>query len=201
MYLSGYELANDMLHNKKINEVIVLRIPKEKEHTFFQNELIVANYNPRLKIIALKESTSAGKGLLDIIIAAHEVAHAIQHIQENKLINLITNVQSLYKKLLGCFYILFFYQGIMFFGYIIDLQFNHFVHEFTKATDIMLLMVVFLILVRNTLILFIEIDASKKAFHYLKSKNIIDLEHEKVVKKVYRLNNIHYLKESFIFYL
>lgn len=198
---SGSEIIYNMLFDNKINDVKVESISKELSKQVFQMES-AAYYDMRRKVICIREQIFNGKSLIDIAISAHEVAHAIQ--DKTKFIlfkwlsyfdkpQLISRILFPY---LFCIQVLF--AGINIF--IMPIETYYILFILTNIINILLLLIWAIQLFTYGLILFIEINANNKAFNYLIKNSLIHINDKKLIKKIYNLNLIHVIKNSFVFY-
>ena len=163
---SGVEIAQEILEENGINNIYVI---ETKGH-------LTDHYDPSNNVIRLSKEVFNGESIASTSIAAHEVGHAIQYKEGNKLIkirsklvpfvNLCSNLGyiAIIIGLLG--YIRLFYVGIA---------------------------LISMILLYQLLTLPVEFDASSKAFDNLSKMNILNNNEMIGAKKVLRAAALTYV--------
>lgn len=76
--LTGEQVAYQILQSQGITDVSIYSSGKSKQNY----------YDPTKKIIKLEESVFTGKSVTALAVASHEVGHAIQHYNGNKIMTL-----------------------------------------------------------------------------------------------------------------
>lgn len=156
-YLSGKDVAEQMLKQNGIYDVQVVSVPGQ----------LSDHYNPANKTINLSKDVYHGQNVSAAAVAAHETGHALQHAQAYSWLTLRTTLvplQNISAKVINIMFIALF-AGSMFLGGI-NLQF--------AGTIIIAAYSIFTLFAFITLP--VEFDASRRALAWLNNAGVTHKE-------------------------
>ena len=169
--ITGGRLARTMLNSAGLNDIVIEEISSElKDH-----------YEPRQKVIRLSRNVSRSASIAAIGIAAHEAAHAIQDGSGYLPLKLRNGINLIVEKA-GYFILPLLFLGVFVGGII------------ASAFFINLGLLIFISIVVFYLVtLPVELDASSRALHYIKEKEVADDKELNGIQEVLRAAVLTYI--------
>ena len=153
--LSGNEIAQLMLRDNGILDVQVISVEGQ----------LTDHYNPEQKTVNLSADVFHGRSAAAAAVAAHECGHAVQHLTGYKYLTLrsaMVPVQNISAKVINFIFLAMFF-GSMFMN-----------NLFSMESSILVIIACYTIFTLFAfLTLPVEYDASNRAIHWLKRKNMV----------------------------
>ncbi|KQN96815.1 zinc metallopeptidase [Paenibacillus sp. Leaf72] len=154
--MTGAEIAKQLLLKYELSGIQIIIADGE----------FTDNYDPNKKTIGLSQDIYYGNSLVAVAIAAHEVGHA-KCDQQNKMIMKVRSRLGPYISFLVAIMPVLLISALIFGG----------------AIFLLFICLVLIIVVFHVLTIYVEIDASKRAFQMLVKQNVIMKEEHYAVKE------------------